>query len=174
MGAAGSSMGRPLFPTAPVGQERQIATTGSCRQQCLRKVIYIDQSCGLPVDYPDRPHAAQNCFGALCNMRVDFLLLSYSNGQQLSSTSRFRFHSALLLVPYHGKHGARADHRGSCDSSKHHMQYMQNENLQKQASRRRQRSKESDEDMDTDVSQSTGSGNLATLVLQGQAYAVER
>ncbi|EMP27114.1 hypothetical protein UY3_15799 [Chelonia mydas] len=53
------------------------------------------------------------------------------------------------------------------------LQYVQNQNLQKQARRRWQRNDESDEDMDTDFSQSTGPGNLDTLVAIGQAHAVE-
>ncbi|EMP34274.1 hypothetical protein UY3_08564 [Chelonia mydas] len=54
------------------------------------------------------------------------------------------------------------------------LQYVQNQNLQRQARRRWQHSDESVEDVDTDFSQSTGPGNLDILVLMGQAHAVER
>ncbi|EMP31980.1 hypothetical protein UY3_10904 [Chelonia mydas] len=54
------------------------------------------------------------------------------------------------------------------------MQYMQNQNLQKQVRRRWQCGDKSDEDMDTDFSQSTSPGNMAILVAMGQAHAVER
>ncbi|CAM5160045.1 unnamed protein product, partial [Natator depressus] len=50
------------------------------------------------------------------------------------------------------------------------LQYMQNQNLQKQARRRRQRGDKSDEDMDTDFSQNTGPSNLDILVAMGQAH----
>ncbi|EMP26062.1 Olfactory receptor 9G4 [Chelonia mydas] len=53
------------------------------------------------------------------------------------------------------------------------LQYVQNQNLQKQARRRQQRGDESDEDMDTDFAQSTGPGNLDILVAMGEAHAVE-
>ncbi|EMP27253.1 hypothetical protein UY3_15659 [Chelonia mydas] len=53
------------------------------------------------------------------------------------------------------------------------LQYVQNQNLQKQARRRWQHGDESDEDMDTDFSESTGPGNLAILVAMGQAHARE-
>ncbi|EMP26607.1 hypothetical protein UY3_16293 [Chelonia mydas] len=52
-------------------------------------------------------------------------------------------------------------------------QYMQNQNLQKQASRRWQRGEETDEDMDIDFSQSTVCNNVDILVAMGQAHAME-
>ncbi|CAM4581038.1 unnamed protein product [Lepidochelys kempii] len=54
------------------------------------------------------------------------------------------------------------------------LQYVQNQNLQKQARRQPQRGDKSDEDMDTDFSQSMGPGNLDILVAVGQAHTMER
>nr|XP_048716360.1 uncharacterized protein LOC125641058 [Caretta caretta] len=53
------------------------------------------------------------------------------------------------------------------------LQYVQNQNLQKQVRRQQQHGDESDEDMDTDFSQSTGPGNLDILVAMEQAHALE-
>ncbi|XP_050773769.1 uncharacterized protein LOC127031078 isoform X2 [Gopherus flavomarginatus] len=56
------------------------------------------------------------------------------------------------------------------------LQYMQNQNLQKQKQARRQwqRGDENDEDMDTDFSQSTGPCNLDIMAVIGQVHTVER
>ncbi|XP_053894089.1 uncharacterized protein LOC128842263 [Malaclemys terrapin pileata] len=55
------------------------------------------------------------------------------------------------------------------------LQYMQNQNLQKQnqARRRQQCGDESDEDMDIDFSQSMSPGNVHIMVLMGQVHAME-
>ncbi|EMP32888.1 Exocyst complex component 3-like protein 2 [Chelonia mydas] len=52
------------------------------------------------------------------------------------------------------------------------LQYVQNQNLQKQARRQQQCGDKSDEDMDTDFSQSTGPGNLDILVAMGKHMAL--
>ncbi|EMP34951.1 hypothetical protein UY3_07875 [Chelonia mydas] len=87
----------------------------------------------------------------------------------VKSTAQKRYHTMASMEPAQ----ITAVVMNIVNTSRIILQYVQNQNLQKQERSRWHWGDKSDENMETDFSQSTGPGNLDILVAMGQAHVVE-